>query len=271
MLLAVDIGNTNIVFGLYREADLVHTFRVSTDRSRTEDEYGVLLRELMSLRAIEPAVIRGSILASVVPPLTHVLAQAVRAAFAREPLVVGPGLKTGMPVLYENPHEVGADRVVNGIAAYERFKTGVIVVDLGTATTFDCISPNGEYLGGVIVPGVQVALDALFARAAKLRPIEIAEPPRVLGRNTTHALQSGVVFGAAAMIDGLIERLETDVGFPCRVIATGGLAAVVAKHTTKIQEVDPNLTLEGLRILHERNASSSEARSSDRNKRRSRS
>ncbi len=270
MLLAVDIGNTNIVFGLYRGSELVHTFRVSTDRHRTEDEYGVLLRNLMLLRGIDTGAIQGSILASVVPPLTHVLAQAVRAAFAREPLVVGPGLKTGMPVLYENPYEVGADRIVNGVAAYERVHAGVIVVDFGTATTFDCISPAGEYLGGVIVPGVQVALDGLFNRAAKLKPIEIAEPPRVLGRNTTHALQSGVIHGTAAMTDGLIERLEADLGFPCQVIATGGLASLVAKHTRKVQNVDPNLTLEGLRILHERNASGPEGRGGERGKRRQR-
>jgi type III pantothenate kinase len=254
MLLAVDIGNTNIVFGLYQGEKLAHTFRVSTDRARTEDEYGVLLRALFSLHSLEATAVRACIIASVVPPLTNVLTQAIRTAFAREPLVVGPGLKTGMPVLYENPYEVGADRVVNGVAAYERVRRGVIVVDFGTATTFDCITPKGEYLGGVIVPGVQVALDGLLGRAAKLKPIEIAEPPRVLGRNTTHALQSGVIHGNAAMADGLIERLEADLGFDCAIIATGGLAPLVARHTKKIKDIDPNLTLEGLRIIHERNA-----------------
>jgi type III pantothenate kinase len=253
MLLAVDIGNTNIVFGLYQGQELAHTFRVSTDRARTEDEYGVLLRALFSLHSLESSGVRACIIASVVPPLTNVLTQAIRTAFAREPLVVGPGLKTGMPVLYENPHEVGADRIVNGVAAYERVKQGVIVVDFGTATTFDCITPKGEYLGGVIVPGIQVALDGLLGRAAKLKPIEIAEPPRVLGRNTTHALQSGVIHGNAAMADGLIERLEADLGFNCAIIATGGLAPLVARHTKKIRDIDPNLTLEGLRIIHERN------------------
>ncbi len=253
MLLAVDIGNTNIVFGLYQGRDLAHTFRVSTDRARTEDEYGVLLRALFSLHPLEGH--GGSRLhhRKRGAALTNVLTQAIRTAFAREPLVVGPGLKTGMPVLYENPHEVGADRVVNGIAAYERVKRGVIVVDFGTATTFDCITPKGEYLGGVIVPGVQVALDGLLGRAAKLKPIEIAEPPRVVGRNTTHALQSGVIHGNAAMADGLIERLEADLGFDCAIIATGGLASLVARHTKKIRDIDPNLTLDGLRIIHERN------------------
>lgn len=256
MLLAVDIGNTNIVFGLYEGHSLAHTFRVSTDRARTEDEYGVLLRALFSLHSLEASRVGACIIASVVPPLTNVLTHAIRTAFAREPLVVGPGLKTGMPVLYENPHEVGADRIVNGVAAYERFKQGVIVVDFGTATTFDCITPKGEYLGGVIVPGVQVALDGLLGRAAKLKPIEIAQPPRVLGRNTTHALQSGIVHGNAAMADGLIERLEAELGFDCAIIATGGLAPLIARHTKKIREIDPNLTLEGLRIIHERNAES---------------
>ena len=258
MLLAVDIGNTNTVFGLYQGKELAHTFRVSSDRSRTEDEFSVLLRELLSMRGVQPSAINASILCSVVPPLTHVLTQAVRAAVAREPLIVGPGLKTGMPVLYGNPHEVGADRIVNGVAAYERVQNGVIVVDFGTATTFNCVSAKGEYLGGVIVPGVQVALEGLLSRAAKLKPIEISEPPRVLGRNTTHALQSGVVHGNAAMVDGMIERLEEDLGFPCQVIATGGLAALVAPHTKKVRQIDPNLTLDGLRIVHERNASAGE-------------
>jgi type III pantothenate kinase len=258
MLLAVDIGNTNTVFGLYRGKELAHTFRVSSDRARTEDEFAVLLRDLLNVRGVAPTAINASIMCSVVPPLTHVLAQAVRAAVARDPLIVGPGLKTGMPVLYENPHEVGADRIVDAIAAYERLQGGAIVVDFGTATTFNCVSPKGEYLGGVIVPGVQVALDGLLARAAKLKPIEISEPPRVLGRNTTHALQSGVVHGNAAMVDGMIERLEDDLGFPCQVIATGGLASLVAPHAKKIQQIDPNLTLDGLRIVHERNASAGE-------------
>jgi type III pantothenate kinase len=227
MLLAVDLGNTNVVMGLYEGEKLVQTFRVATVRSRTEDEYAVLLQQLLSLRQLT--------------------AKAVSAA------IVGPGLKTGMPVLYDNPHDVGADRVVDAIAAFARYGSGVIVVDFGTATTFNCVSPKGEYLGGVIVPGVKVSLEGLMQSAAKLRPVELTAPPRVLGRNTTHALQSGVIHGYAAMVDGLVDRLLEELGFPCKVIATGGLSPLIGKHAKRIEELDQNLTLEGLRILYERN------------------
>jgi type III pantothenate kinase len=261
MLLAVDIGNTNVVFGLYRGRSLELTFRVSTVITRTEDEYGVLLLQLLQLRKVPTDSIDAAIVASVVPPLTDVMCEAIRHAFAREPLVVGPGLKTGIPVLIENPREVGADRIVNAVAAFDRVKAGVIVVDVGTATTFDCISPKGEYLGGVIVPGIRVSLEGLIARAAKLSPIELAAPPHVVGKNTTHALQSGVVFGYASMIDGMIGRLEKELGFPVQVLATGGQATLIAKHSERIQSVDINLTLDGLCLLHERNASAVEAAS----------
>jgi type III pantothenate kinase len=260
MLLAVDIGNTNVVFGLYDRESLVHTLRVSTVRTRTEDEYGVLLIELLGLRGVSPKSVDAAIVASVVPPLTDVMADAIRGAFAREPVIVGPGTKTGIPVLYENPREVGADRIVNAVAAFERVRGPVIVVDFGTATTFDCISPKGEYLGGVIVPGLRVSLDGLLASAAKLHPIELSVPPRVLGRNTTHALQSGVVLGHASLVDGMIERLEAELEYESEVIATGGLSALIGKHSRRIDRVEPNLTLDGLRILHERNSQLSEPR-----------
>ena len=253
MLLAVDLGNTNVVLGLYEQEKLVQTFRVATVRSRTEDEYAVLLQQLLSLRQLTARAVTAAIIASVVPQLTDVMVSAIRQAVGREPLIVGPGLKTGMPVLYDNPHDVGADRVVDAIAAYARYQGGVIVVDFGTATTFNCVSPKGEYLGGVIVPGVKVSLEGLMQSAAKLRPVELTAPPRVLGRNTTHALQSGIIHGYAAMVDGLVDRLVEELGFPCRVIATGGLASLIGKHAKRIEELDPNLTLEGLRILYERN------------------
>ncbi len=254
MLLVVDLGNTNVVLGLYEQERLVQTFRVATVRSRTEDEYAVLLQQLFSLRQLSNKAVSAAIIASVVPQLTDVMVSAIRQAVGREPLIVGPGLKTGMPVLYDNPHDVGSDRVVDAIAAYARYQSGVIVVDFGTATTFNCVSPKGEYLGGVIVPGVKVSLEGLMASAAKLRPVELTAPPRVLGRNTTHAVQSGVIHGYAAMADGLIDRLVEELGFPCRVIATGGLSTLISKHSKRIEEQDTNLTLEGLRILYERNS-----------------
>jgi type III pantothenate kinase len=253
MLIVVDIGNTNIVLGLYDGTQLLHTFRISSVRTRTADEYGIMLYQLAQQRHIDVTAIEGAIVASVVPPLTETMTNALRLTFAREPLVVGPGLKTGMSILYENPREVGADRIVNAVAGYERVKGPLIVVDFGTATTFDCVSAAGEYLGGVIVPGILVSLDGLLASAAKLTRIEVAEPPRVLGRNTTHALQSGIIFGYASLVDGLIEKLTAELGAPMTVFATGGLAPLVAKHTKLMHDVHPNLTLEGLRLIYERN------------------
>ncbi len=253
MLLVVDVGNTNVVLGLYRAETLVQTFRVATVRTRTEDVYAVLLQQLLSLRKLSAQDVTAAVIASVVPQLTDVMVSAVRQAIGREPLLVGPGVGTGISVLYDNPQDVGADRIVDAVAAYARYQGGVIVVDFGTATTFNCVSPRGEYLGGVIVPGVKVSLDGLMQSAAKLRPVELSAPPEVLGRNTTHAIQSGAIHGYAAMVDGLVERLIAELGFPCRVIATGGLASLIGKHTKRIEELDPNLTLEGLRILHERN------------------
>jgi type III pantothenate kinase len=228
MLLVVDLGNTNVVMGLYQGEELVQTFRVATVRSRTEDEYAVLLQQLLSLRQLSTKSVTAAIIASVVPQLTD--------------------------VLYDNPHDVGADRIVDAVAAYARFQSGLIVVDFGTATTFNCVSPKGEYLGGVIVPGVKVSLEGLMQSAAKLRPVELTAPPHVLGRNTTHAIQSGAIHGYAAMVDGLVERLMAELDFPCRVIATGGLSSLIGKHAKRIEEMDPNLTLEGLRILYERNS-----------------
>jgi type III pantothenate kinase len=253
VLLAIDIGNTNLVFGLFENESLKLTFRAETVRSRTADEYAALLRQLIFVREIPASEVDAAIIASVVPQLTDVVAQAVKLAFGQRPIVVGPGTKTGISVRYDNPHDVGADRIVNAVAAHQRYEGGVIVVDLGTATTFDCVSPKGEYLGGVIAPGVQVSLDALMARAAKLQPIELAVPPRVVGRNTANALQSGVIFGYASLIDGLVTRIKAELGYPCQVIATGGLATLLAPHCASIEHVEPDLTLDGLRILYERN------------------
>ncbi|MEJ7729143.1 MAG: type III pantothenate kinase, partial [Polyangiaceae bacterium] len=249
MLLVIDVGNTNISYGVFDGTTLLHHVRTESARARTADEYAVLVHQMLAMRGVgglggsgtvgaaigSPAIgppIDDAIVASVVPSLTDTMVAMVRRAFAREAMVVGPGIRTGMPILYEDPREVGADRIVNAVAAYEWLrkndgpspKSGLIVVDFGTATTFDCVSPKGEYLGGVITPGVQISAEALFSRAARLHRVEIAVPPRVLGKNPVQSMQSGIVFGYAALVDGLCARLVKDLGHPCRVLATGGLA-----------------------------------------------
>ena len=253
MLLVIDVGNTNIVYGLFDGTTLLHQFRVESSRGRTADEYAVVLRQLLQMHDIDPKSVHASIVASVVPSLTEPMVALVKRAFGHEALGVGPGIKSGMPILYENPREVGADRIVNAVAAYERFKTGCIVVDFGTATTFDCVSPKGEYLGGVICPGIQISADALFARAAKLPRVEVAKPPKVVGRNTVNSMQSGIVYGYVGLVDGMIARLEAELAFPCALLATGGLARLIAPLTARAIEFDDELTLTGLRILYERN------------------
>lgn len=253
MLLTIDVGNTNISYGLFDKSELVFHFRSESSRSKTSDEHIVFVRSILDSKRIEPQVVDAAIVASVVPPLTDTMVAVVRRAFARDPLVVGPGTRTGMPILYDNPRDVGADRIVNAVAAYSIFKAGLIVVDFGTATTFDCVTPKGEYLGGAIVPGIQISSEALFSRAARLARVEIATPPRVVGRNPTHSMQSGIVFGYASLVDGMIARIREELDFPCSVIATGGLACVMAAHCTSIERVDDNLTLDGLRLIYERN------------------
>lgn len=253
MLLVIDVGNTNIVYGLFEGTELKHQFRVESGRGRTADEYAVVLKQLCEMHGIAPSQVDAAIIASVVPALTEPMVGLVKRAFAIEPKIVGPGIRSGMAILYENPREVGADRIVNSVAAFEKIKGGVIVVDFGTATTFDCVTPKGEYLGGVIAPGIQISADALFSRAAKLPRVEIVQPPKVVGKNTVHSMQSGIVYGYVGLVDGVVERLKEELGYPCEVMATGGLASLIAPLTRNIKDVDPNLTLTGLRLLHERN------------------
>lgn len=253
VLLAIDVGNTHTVIGVYEGDKLVRHWRVLSDPGRTADEYGVLLWSLY--RASELPIPKRSdiIVCSVVPPMTKVVEDLCRDYFHTEPLVVGPGVKTGMPILYDNPKEVGADRIVNAVAAYERYRTTCIVVDFGTATTFDCVSGKGEYLGGVITPGLGISLDALVTRTAKLPKVELVRPPKVVGKNTVHAMQAGVVYGYVALVDGLVGRIRDEIGAEARVIATGGFATMLAPESTTIETFDEFLTLEGLRLIHRRN------------------
>jgi type III pantothenate kinase len=253
MLLAIDVGNTNIVYGLFDGDTLAHQFRVESARGRTADEYAVQLRALLDMHGVAAAQVQAAILACVVPSLNEPMMRLVDRLFGREAVVVGPGIRTGMAILIENPREVGADRIADAVAGFERAKGGVIVVDFGTSTNFDVVTPKGEYLGGVLAPGLQISADALFARAAKLPRVEIARPPRVVGKNTIHAMQSGIVYGYVGLVDGLVERLLAELGFPASVIATGGLAPLIAPLSKTIGEVDDHLTLTGLRILYERN------------------
>ena len=265
MLLVIDVGNTNVSYGVFDGATLLHHVRTESARARTADEYAVLVRQMLSMRGVDASSIDAAIIASVVPSLTDVMMELVRRAFAREAMVVGPGIRTGMAILYDNPKEVGADRIVNAVGAYEWLRaaegptpaSGLVVVDFGTATTFDCVSPKGEYLGGVITPGVQISADALFARAARLPRVEITVPPRVVGKNTVQSMQSGIVYGYAGLVDGLCARLKRELGHPCRVLATGGLARAIAAHTESIEHVYDDLTLDGLRLLFERNSAPS--------------
>lgn len=256
--LAIDIGNTNSVLGVYEGARLTGHWRMSSAPSRTSDEMKVFIRGFLEADKMRVGDIQAVAIASVVPALTPLFETACRCLFGAAPLVIGPGVRTGMPIRYDDPREVGADRIVNAVAAYAVHKKELIVVDFGTATTFDCVSSDGAYLGGIIAPGVGVSMDALFMKASKLPKVAMERPPHVIGKNTVHAMQSGLYYGYAAMVDGLIDRLTAEMGGSPVVIATGGIAPLIYPESKRIACIDEYLTLEGLRLIYELNEAGKE-------------
>ncbi|MBI4572487.1 MAG: type III pantothenate kinase [candidate division NC10 bacterium] len=253
MLLALDVGNTNTVIGVFDGRALVTHWRLSTRREGTRDEYGMLIKGLFDFGGLDFQAVSAVIISSVVPPLQGPLEEMARQYFGVEPMVVGPGIKTGMPILYESPREVGADRIVNAVAAFEAYGGPCIVVDFGTATTFDAISARGEYLGGVICPGIGISSEALFQHAAKLPRVDISRPKVVIGRNTVGSMQAGLYYGYLSLVEGVVARMRAELGGQVAVVGTGGLARLLLTESTAVDHVDPLLTLTGLRILFERN------------------
>lgn len=253
MLLVFDIGNTQTVVGVFLGERIVANWKLATDRQRTVDEYGVLLKNLFRDSDLETNKIKAAVLSSVVPPVTGVFERMVAKYFSVHPLVVGPGIKTGLAFRYENPREVGADRVVNAVAAIRLYGSPLIVVDFGTATTFCAIAPNGEYHGGAVAPGLGISSEALFQWTAKLPRIEIEKPKSIIGKNTIHAMQAGIFYGYLGLVEGIISRMKTEMNCNPLIVATGDFAGLIGDNTKMINRVDPNLTLQGLRYIYELN------------------
>jgi type III pantothenate kinase len=253
MLLCIDIGNTNITLGLYQGEELGPRWRLATDHDRMPDEFALQVLGLLQMAGLSPTDVDGAALASVVPPLTGKWVEVCRTSLGCEPLVVDAGVRTGVRIRYEDPKSVGADRVVDAAAAFRLYGGPAIIVDFGTATTFDAISAEGDYLGGAIAPGIGIAAEALFSRAAKLTRVEITRPPSAIGRNTTHSIQSGLLFGNVGLVEGMVARFRSELGGQAKVIATGGLAELIARETPVIEVLAPWLTLDGLRMIFEMN------------------
>jgi len=254
MILVIDVGNTNIVLGIYERKKLLNFWRVKTDADKTSDEYGMIINQLFELNGYKFSDIEEIVICSVVPTIMYTLEHMTRKYFGKEPLVVGPGIKTGMNIKYDNPKEVGADRIVDAIAAYELYGGPLVIVDFGTATTFSAVSKNGEYLGGAICPGVRISMDALFQRTAKLPRVELTKPGTVIGKNTVNSMQAGIIYGHVGQVDYIVERMKSELGDPnTKVIATGGLSKLIASESRTVDTINGLLTLEGLRIIYERN------------------